>query len=145
MVKLGGSIMVTSRRFLVSFFACITSLFLAVSAARGQVTTATLYGVVQDTSRAILPGATVTVTHQGTNLTRETVTDSRGEFALPGLPAGPYAIKIELSGFKTYSSEGLRLGAGMEVRQTYQLEVGALEETVTVTESTPLVQTTSTS
>ena len=67
--------MVTSRRFLASFLVCIASLFLAVSAARGQVTTATLYGVVQDTSRAILPGVSVTVTHQGTNLTRETVTD----------------------------------------------------------------------
>ena len=136
--------MVTSRRFLASFVVCIASLFLAASAARGQVTTATLYGVVQDTSRAILPGVSVTVTHQGTNLTRETVTDSRGEFALPALPAGPYAIKIELSGFKTYTSEGLKLGAGQEVRQTYLLEVGALEETITVTESTPLVQTTST-
>src|SRR4030095_2020025 len=137
--------MVASRRFLASFTVCIASLFLAASAARGQVTTATLYGVVQDTSKAVLPGVTVTVTHQGTTLTRETVTDSRGEFALPALPAGPYAIKIELSGFKTYTSEGLRLGAGQEVRQTYQLEVGALEETITVTESTPLVQTTSTS
>ena len=48
--------MVTSRRFLASFVVCITSLFLAVSAAHAQVTTATLYGVVQDTSRAICPG-----------------------------------------------------------------------------------------
>ena len=136
--------MVSSRRFLASFLVGIASLFLAASAARGQVTTATLYGVVQDTSRAVLPGVSVTVTHQGTNLTRETVTDARGEFALPALPAGPYAIKIELSGFKTYTSEGLKLGAGQEVRQSYALEVGALEETITVTESTPLVQTTST-
>jgi outer membrane receptor protein involved in Fe transport len=136
--------MVNSRQFRASFLVGIASLFLAASAARGQVTTATLYGVVQDTSRAILPGVSVTVTHQGTNLTRETVTDSRGEFAMPALPAGPYAIRIELSGFKTYTSQGLKLGAGQEVRQTYLLEVGALEETITVTESTPLVQVTST-
>src|SRR5436190_8611428 len=136
--------MVTLGGFPAVALVSIASLVLAVPAARGQVTTATLYGAVQDTSGAILPGVSVTVTHQGTNLTRETVTDSRGEFALPALPAGPYAIKIELSGFKTYTSEGLKLGAGQEVRQTYQLEVGALEETVTVTESTPLVQTTST-
>src|SRR4051812_16993403 len=136
--------MVTLRGFLLVAFVSVAMLFLAVPDGRAQVTTATLYGVVQDTSKAILPGVTVTVTHQGTNLTRETVTDGRGEFALPALPAGPYAIKIELSGFKTYTSEGLRLGAGQEVRQSYQLEVGTLEETVTVTESTPLVQTTST-
>src|SRR5206468_3556324 len=114
------------------------------SPAEAQVTTATLYGVVHDSTGAILPGVSVVVTHQGTNLVRETVSDERGEFALPALPAGPYAIRIELSGFKTYRSEGLKLGAGQEVRQTYVLEVGALEETITVTESTPLVQTTST-
>ena len=108
------------------------------------MTTATLYGVVQDSSGAILPGVSVVVTHQGTNLTRETVSDARGEFALPALPAGPYAIKIELSGFKTYDSEGLTLSAGQTVRQTYPLEVGTLAETVTVAETAPLVQTSST-
>jgi hypothetical protein len=136
--------MMTLRRFLAVALVSIASLFLAAPAARGQVTTATVYGVVQDTSGAILPGVSVTVTHQGTNLTREAVTDSRGEFALPALPAGPYAIRIELSGFKTYTSQGLNLSAGQEVRQTYTLEVGALAETVTVVEQTPLIQTAST-
>ena len=112
--------------------------------ARAQVITATLYGVVHDGTGAVLPGATVVVTHQGTTLTRETVSDVRGEFALPALPAGPYAIKIELSGFKAYSSQGLALGAGQTVRQTYVLEIGSLQETVTVTELSPLVQTSST-
>jgi hypothetical protein len=112
--------------------------------ARAQVITATLYGVVRDSTGGILPGATVVVTHQGTTLTRETVSDERGEFALPALPAGPYAIKIELSGFKSYSSQGLALGAGQTVRQTYVLEVGSLAETITVSETSPLVQTTST-
>src|SRR4026208_887928 len=117
--------MVSSRRFRASFLVCIAFLFLAVSSAHGQVTTATLYGVVQDTSRAVLPGVSVTVTHQGTNLTRETVTDARGEFALPALPAGPYAIKIELSGFKTYTSEGLKLGASQQERHASALAAGA--------------------
>jgi len=136
--------MVSSRRFRASFLVCIASLFLVVSTARGQVITATLYGVVRDSTGGILPGATVVVTHQGTNLVRETVSDERGEFALPALPAGPYAIKIELSGFKGYNSRGLALGAGQTVRQTYVLEVGSLEESITVTESSPLVQTSST-
>ena len=122
----------------------VASLLLSSAHARGQVTTATLYGVVRDSSGGILPGVNVTVTHQGTNLTREAVTDVRGEFALPALPAGPYAIKIELAGFKTYTSSGLKLGAGQEVRQTYGLEVGALAETVTVVESAPLIQTATT-
>ena len=105
---------------------------------------ATLYGVVQDSSGAILPGVTVTVTHQGTTLTRETVSDARGEFALPALPPGAYTIKIELSGFKTYENEGLTLSAGQTVRQTFALEVGALAETVTVAENAPLIETATT-
>ena len=122
----------------------IVTIALASSPARAQVITATLYGVVHDGTGAILPGVTVVVTHQGTNLVRETVSDERGEFALPALPAGPYAIKIELAGFKTYNSQGLNLGAGQTVRQTYVLEVGNIEESVTVTETSPLVQTSST-
>src|SRR4051794_19429750 len=104
--------MVGLRGFLLLSLVSLATMFAAVPDAQGQVTTATLYGVVKDSSGAILPGVSVTVTHQGTNLTRETVSDERGEFALPGLPAGPYGIKIELSGFKTYNSSGLTLGAG---------------------------------
>ncbi|HKY19921.1 MAG TPA: TonB-dependent receptor [Vicinamibacterales bacterium] len=109
-----------------------------------QVLEATLYGVVQDSSGAILPGVTVTVTHQGTTLTRDTVSDARGEFALPALPAGAYTIRIELSGFKTYENRALRLSAGQTVRQTFGLEVGGLAETVTVAESAPLIETATT-
>src|SRR5262245_25730495 len=108
--------------------------------ARAQVITATLYGLVHDASGAIMPGVSIVVTHGGTNLTRETVSDERGEFALPALPAGPYTIRIELQGFKTHS-QGLVLGAGQTVRQTFVLEVGQLAETVTVAESAPLLQT----
>jgi outer membrane receptor protein involved in Fe transport len=120
------------------------SVFSVAADAGAQVLEATLYGVVHDSTGGILPGVSVVVTHQGTNLVRETVSDERGEFALPALPPGPYAIKIELAGFKTYNSMGLTLGAGQTVRQTYALEVGNLSETVTVSETSPLVQTTST-
>src|SRR5436190_12735129 len=78
-----------------------TVLFMS-SPARSQVLEATLYGVVHDSTGGILPGATVVVVQQGTNLSRETVSNERGEFALPALPAGTYALKIELAGFKTY-------------------------------------------
>ena len=136
--------MVTSPRLLAIGLVLLATLLLPVGHALGQVTTATLYGVVHDSSGAILPGVSVTVTHEGTNLVRETVTDERGEFALPALPAGPYAIKIELPGFKTYESRGLTLGAGQTVRQTYALEIGNVTEKITVTESAPLIETVTT-
>src|SRR5689334_8905160 len=88
------------------------------SALSAQVTTATVYGLVQDSSGAVLPGATVVATNQGTNLSREVITDERGEFALPALPSGRYTLKIEMSGFKTYTNQGLDLGSGQTVRQT---------------------------
>ena len=90
--------MTTSPRVLAVGLVLGAALALSSGNPRAQVTTATLYGVVQDSSGAILPGVSVVVTHQGTNLTRETVSDARGEFALPALPAGPYAIKLSSQG-----------------------------------------------
>jgi outer membrane receptor protein involved in Fe transport len=110
-------------------------------AVAAQVTTATVYGVVRDATGAVLPGATVMATNQGTNLSRDAITDERGEFALPALPAGRYTLKIELPGFKSYTNQGLDLGAGQIVRQTFSLEVGQVSENITVSESAPLVQT----
>jgi outer membrane receptor protein involved in Fe transport len=109
--------------------------------ALAQVTTATVYGVVQDPTGAVLPGANVVITNQGTNLSREAVTDERGEFAIPALPAGAYTLKIELPGFKTFQNQGLQLNAGQTVRQTFALSVGQLSENITVAESAPLVET----
>ena len=64
------------------------TLMAASTNARAQVTTATLYGAVHDSSGGILPGVNVTVTYQGTNLTREAVTDAVGNLRCPAfLPA----------------------------------------------------------
>src|SRR2546428_7442815 len=122
-------------------FLLLTALAAASINLFAQVTTATIYGVVRDTSNAVLPGASVTVTNQGTGLTREIITDERGEFAIPALPAGLYALKIELPGFKAFVNQGLQLGAGQTVRQSYVLEVGQLSDNITVSESVPLIQT----
>src|SRR5204862_5360554 len=106
-----------------------------------QVTTATLVGQVRDSSAAVIPGATVVATHEGTGVSREAVTDTNGEFVFSALPNGTYTVKIELTGFKTLQNQGLQLGAGQTVRQTFTLELGALEETVTVAGSSPLIDT----
>jgi hypothetical protein len=105
-----------------------------------QVTTATLIGVVHDTSNAIIPGATVVATHEGTGVAREAISDANGEFVLSALPSGPYTVRIELTGFKATRNQGMQLGAGQTVRQTFTLEVGALAETVTVSGEAPLIE-----
>src|SRR5262245_62751847 len=118
--------------------ACV--LVFAVSA-RAQVTTSTLVGLVRDTQNAVVPGATVVATHEGTGVSREGVTDSNGEFVFSALPAGAYSVRIELTGFKTFQSRGMQLGAGQTVRQNFTLEVGTLQETVTVAGEAPLIET----
>ena len=127
------------HRHQVLLFAAV--LFFASISVNAQVTTATLVGLVRDNSAAVIPGASVLATHEGTGVAREGVSDANGEFVLAALPNGPYTLRIELAGFKTISQRGIQLGAGQTVRQTFVLEVGAMSETVTVTGDAPLVQT----
>ena len=129
-------------RNVLSFVLCIfvSALLMTASPLDAQVTTATLVGQLRDSSAAVIPGATVVATHEGTGVAREAVTDANGEFVLSALPSGPYTVKIELTGFKTLQNQGMQLGAGQTVRQTFTLELGALEETVTVAGQSPLIE-----
>ena len=120
----------------------VALLFLLSVSAGAQVTTSTLVGLVRDSSNAVIPGATVVATHEGTGVAREGVTDANGEFVLSALPNGLYTVRIELTGFKTMENRGMQLGAGQTVRQTFVLEVGALAETITVAGEAPLIETT---
>ena len=121
----------------------LSAAFVLVLAVPGfaQVTTSTLVGLVRDAQNAVIPGATVVATHEGTGVTREGVSDGNGEFVFSALPAGPYTVKVELTGFKALQNQGMQLGAGQTVRQTFTLEVGALAETVTVAGDAPLIDT----
>src|SRR5688572_17660034 len=120
----------------------LTFVFSAVaSRSHAQVTTATLVGLVRDSTGAVVPGASVIATHQGTGVPREAITDARGEFVMSALPSGPYAVRIALPGFKTYTREGVQLGSGQTVRQGFELELGTVEESVTVAGEAPLIET----
>jgi outer membrane receptor protein involved in Fe transport len=127
--------------FVTSMAALTVFIAAPVRTVNAQVTTGTFFGLVHDSTGAVVPGATVTATHQSTGVPREAVTDDRGEFVLSALPNGPYSIRIELTGFKSYTREGLVLGSGQTVRQTFVLELGAVEESVTVAGEAPLIET----
>jgi len=116
-------------------------LSVAVAPAVAQVTTATFYGTVTDSSQAVLPGASISMTHEGTAVVTTKVSDEKGEFAFTFLPPGAYTLKIELPGFKTYVNSGFELGAAQSVRRSFSLEVGGVAEQVTVTSEAPLVNT----
>ena len=126
-------------QIVVVFATAFLMLFSTFSSA--QVTTATLVGQVRDTSGAVIPGASVVATHQGTGVSREGVTDANGEFVFSALPNGPYAVRVELSGFRTLQNPGMQLSAGQIVRQVFTLQVGDLVETVTVAGEAPLIDT----
>src|SRR5262245_27786099 len=128
-------------RHVQAFLAAVIVLLIFHTSARAQVTTSTLVGLVRDSSSAVIPGATVVATHEGTGVSRDGVTDANGEFVFSALPNGPYTVRIELAGFKTLQNRGMQLGAGQTVRQTFTLEVGALSETVTVAGEAPLIET----
>jgi hypothetical protein len=108
---------------------------------QAQVTTATLLGIVRDSTGSMLPGATITATHEATGVGRTTTTDSNGEFVLTALPNGPYTVKIELQGFRTHTNQGIQLGSGQTVRQTFDLQIGEMAETVTVLAESPILKT----
>jgi hypothetical protein len=109
---------------------------------RAQGLTGQISGTVTDSGGGVLPGATVTITNVNTNLVRETVTGAYGSFVIPDLLAGTYDIKVAVQGFKTYEQKGIVLGATERVAlRTIALEVGGLQETVTVTSEATLVQT----
>ena len=105
-----------------------------------QAVTGTILGSVTDTSGAAVPGATVTLTNQGTGLTRTVVTDQAGEYTAPSLPTGKYKMVAELPGFKTATASDIELTVDTKVRVNARLEVGTVAETVTVAAASPLVQ-----
>src|SRR5215813_12794770 len=121
-----------------------TTVMLAVTGlGLAQVTTATLYGIIQDQSGSVIAGALITLTHDATAAVRQTTTDETGEFVFTALPVGAYTLKIEKQGFKGYVRTGIELAASQNVRQTHALEVGDLTQSVTVESSAPLVNTVS--
>ena len=129
------------RWYATGFTRHLSAAFVVVGISIAQVTTSTLVGLVRDAQNAVIPGATVVATHEGTGVSREGVSDGNGEFVFSALPAGPYTVKIELTGFKALLNRGMQLGAGQTVRQTFTLEVGQLAETVTVAGEAPLIET----
>src|SRR6186713_331790 len=112
---------------------------LAAMPASAQLATAELNGRVTDSSGAVLPGATVTVTQTATGLVRTAVTDGNGAYLLSNLPTGPYRLEVALQGFRTYVQTGIVLQVGATPTINAALALGAVEESVTVEAAAPLV------
>ena len=119
------------------------AVILLASAASAQQGTSELRGLVLDTQDAVLPGVTLTIRNQDTGMFRETVSNTDGTYFVTGLPPGPYEIRAMLSGFKQYTRPDVRLEIGKTTTLDVALEVGRVEEVVTVTAEAPIVDVSS--
>jgi hypothetical protein len=117
----------------------VGTFLLVATFAHAQRTTATIRGTIRDASKAVVPGATVTATHQDTGLTRTSVSNAEGAYSLSDLPIGRYRVTAELSGFKTAERTSVTLRVADDFLIDFELEAGALSEIVTVeASSTPV-------
>jgi len=116
----------------------------ASAAAQSQITTAVIDGTVVDASGAVLPGVEVEIRNADTNLTRTLTTDREGRFVALQLPPGRYTITLKLSGFATVVQEGVVVTVGETVRLSPTMKLSGIAETVTVTTTSPAVETTRT-
>src|SRR5256885_14962184 len=117
------------RRLAVVSLAGLVIVLLAGSAtAQGQ--SSAVQGRVVDESGAALPGVTVVVTHQGSGVFRQVVSNADGSYFLTGIVPGPYRVTAELTGFRKFDRSDLLLTVGNTATLDITLGIGALEESV---------------
>src|SRR6476619_2484452 len=120
----------------------LTAVALAIAAPclaqseRGSIT-----GVIQDTSKSAVPGVSVKAVSTETNATTDVVSSESGAYNAANLSPGTYRIEASLTGFQTAKTDGVRLTAGATARVDIVLNLGAIEESVTVQANSPLVST----
>jgi hypothetical protein len=103
-----------------------------VAPASAQTTLGTIRGTVFDQQQNIVPGVTVVALDEATGVTRETQSDTAGQFEIPNLRPGTYTVTASLSGFKKVERKGVVLRAASTALADVHLEVGGLESVVTV-------------
>ena len=114
--------------FLFSALVCLT----AATAGFAQSTNATLGGSVSDSSGALIPGVTITVTNTNTGIVQTSLTNESGVYQFAALSTGTYKIIAALPGFQTQVINGFTLGIAQNARQNFTLQVSAVTQAVEV-------------
>jgi len=110
-----------------------------------SVSSGTIEGTVKDESGAVLPGVTITVTSPALQVGQLVqVSDAEGSYKFVDLPAGTYRLRSELTGFSAVIREDLRLTVGFNARIDLTLKLGAVEESITVSGQSPVVDVSNT-
>jgi hypothetical protein len=116
---------------------------IAPSRVFAQMNAGTILGTVVDASGGAVPGAKITITNTGTQISKTLQTDSTGSYSVPTLIPGNYEVAAEKAGFQTSLRSGIVLQIDQKARVDLTLQVGAVTQTVEVTGQAPLVQTSS--
>jgi hypothetical protein len=103
--------------------------------------TAQLSGVITDPAGRNVPAAEIQVRNEGTGLIRTTMSTAEGDYTIPALPPGSYVVRVQKSGFKTLTREGIVLQVEQHARLDLTIELGAIESQVSVTADAPMMNT----
>ena len=124
------------------FVGLLAAVLLAVSAngASAQGFQGGIRGAVKDAG-GVIPGAELTLTNEATGIARSTNANPSGEYNFPNLAPGTYTLRAAVQGYKSYQSAGLIVGTQQFLTLDIVLEIGALDESITVTGATPLIET----
>ena len=119
---------------------CLAVWAMLPSAAAAQIGAGALAGKVVDEAAEVVPGATVTVMSVRTNASRSLVTGREGNYVFAGLVPGTYRVRVELTGFRPLTREGIQIATGETVRLDLQLAIGGRAEALTVTADAPFLR-----
>ena len=123
---------------------CLTAVLLSVLPVGAQDFRGRINGTVTDNTGAVLPGVTVTVSSPALIQPQVQVTSAAGDYRFLALPPGVYNLNFELAGFGSVNREGIRVVINQTLSVDMQLQVATLQETVTVTGASPVVDTSTT-
>ncbi len=112
---------------------------LLAATAHGQISTATVTGVITDPSHATIPGAHVQIINDHTGFTKAIVTGAGGRYTFDFLPLGSYTLTVGANGFRDLVRSGVSVAAAQVVRLDLQLELGAATQSVTISGAAPLL------
>src|SRR4030095_8042565 len=121
----------------------LAAVLLAATPTFAQQGTSALGGKISDEQGGVLPGVAIVVTHEETGIFREVTSSEEGTYLVTQIVPGRYKIVAKLAGFRTMERSGLILQVGTQMTINLALPVGGVEENVTVTGQSPLVDTTS--
>src|SRR5215813_2903272 len=126
----------------IRFLAVLVSLILLTCVtAWSQVSTSRITGIVTDKSGAVIPGANVTITNEGTNSTYHATSGAGGVYVIDSLQVGTYTVIVDAGGFKKFVSKGNVLSIGVPTTVNAPLELGSTGDTVDVKGGYDLIHT----